>query len=342
MTKQKNRPPRRWAALLAAAVLLGAAVTAAVLVPGRRPLARIGNSPVGEEEFLLVLRENLVQYETALRQNGTLPEGQTLHDFVQADAGADAVLELQWQQLALQRAKCSLAVEYGVAGEYSFAELKHRMNEENSSRIARLESGEPVYGLRQFDLAQFYGHWMATLETDTVAAMQEAGEAPGEQEIQRYYQSMTSPFGIEGEVMHYTVYDLTGLSAEAQQAAWQQAADQPADAAGPLSAEGKEILPERRELDDRALRGFVYSTSIGEELLALETGQTAPLLEADGRVLAVRFDNFEHAATLTAAARSTLQSQLLHIRYAQLAKEKAGEAPIQPRPAARSVLRGAV
>lgn len=342
MAAHTKKQARRWAAVAAAAVLLGAAVTAAVLVLRARPLARIADSPVGEEEFLLVLRENLVQYETALRQNGTLPEGQTLHDFVQTDAGADAVLELQWQQLALQRAKCSLAVEYGVADEYSFEDLKQRMDEENASRTAKLKSGEPVYGLQQFDLQQFYGHWMTTLENDTVAAMQQAGEVPSEQEIQDYYQSMTSPFGIEGEVMHYTVYDLTDLSAEAQQTAWQQAADQPANSAEPLLAEGKEILPESRALDDRALREFVYSTSVGEQLLALEAGQTAPLLEADGRVLAVRFDNFEHAATLTDAARSTLQSQLLHIRYAQLAKEKADETPIQSRTAARNVLRGAV
>lgn len=342
MTARKHKKSRRWVAVLTVAVLLGAAVTASVLVLRERPLARIGDSPVGEEEFLLVLRENLVQYENTLRQNGTLPEEQTLHDFVQTDEGADAVLELQWQQLALQRAKCSLAVEYGVAEEYSFEGLKQHMDEENASRTAKLESGEPVYGLQQFDLQQFYGHWMTTLENDTVAAMQKAGDVPTEQEIQDYYQSMTSPFGIEGEVMHYTVYDLTDLSEEAQQTAWQQVADQPADAAEPVSAEGKEILPERRELDDRELREFVYSTSIGEELLSLEAGQTAPLLEADGRVLAVRFDNFEHAATLTDAARSTLQSQLLHIRYAQLAQEKADETPIQSRTAARSVLRGAM
>ena len=140
MTARKDKPVRRWAAVLTAAVLLGAVVTAAVLVLGQRPLARIGDSPVGEEEFLLVLRENLVQYETALRQEGTLPEGQTLHDFVQTDEGADAVLELQWQQLALQRAKCSLAVEYSVAEEYSFEDLKQHMNEENASRIAKLQN----------------------------------------------------------------------------------------------------------------------------------------------------------------------------------------------------------
>lgn len=177
MTARKHKHTRRWAAVLTAAVLLGAAVTAAVLVLRQRPLARIGDSPVGEEEFLLVLRENLVQYENSLRQNGILPEGQTLHDFVQTDDGADAVLALQWQQLALQRAKCSLAVEY------SFEGLKQLMDEENASRTAKLESGEPVYGLQQFDLQQFYGHWMTTLENDTVAAMQKAGEVPTEQEI---------------------------------------------------------------------------------------------------------------------------------------------------------------
>ena len=71
----------------------------------------------------------------------------------------------------------------------SWDSLLQRFEQTNTDRAHKQESGEPIYGVQNFELATFISHEMSGLEETYVYSDEYPGMNVSEEELQKYYAS---------------------------------------------------------------------------------------------------------------------------------------------------------
>lgn len=239
-----------------------------------RFVLEINGNPVNEEEFLLLLKANQLQYEQEIRMQMNIPEEQSLMEFLNADE------EMYWGLLVQQniqyftqlRIRQELAEQYGVLEQpFTYENFLQDMEQRNAEQRRKLAEGETAYGIQEFTPDVYYGHYMTNLDAQTLRNIPDEVLGVEESQAEEYYQSLPFLLFFEEERVTYTLYEITKL---------QTAPQTEADAV--IQAITRELSfntdrsvmwnairfdPQMVSLNMEQLREFVRQTSDGESLL---------------------------------------------------------------------------
>lgn len=301
-----------------------------------KPMLTVNGNPVYEEEYLLLLKEHRVQYESALRNEQNVPSDQNLTEFLGQKEYEKQMRRYHDATMTALRVRQELAYQYGVLEEpFSYAELLKKMEQENADRAEKLANGEPVYGLQQFDITTYYSHFMSNLEQQTIRSFSEKSPAITDQEVDAYYQNLDTMRMTEGETMDYTVYDLTELQhlpQEQRAASEQQAATELAEGTDQALLFGKITLsPKQVHWTPDELREIIRTDESAERvLLGTEQGAVCGTVLYKNTRLLLRYDGFTKATTLTDAERGSLRHEMYEKAYLDLVQATIRNAKVTP------------
>ncbi len=178
-------------------------VTAAVLV--LYLVAMIVTGCTKEQEPGLL--ETLEGYKGYTRQVGT-EEYQFFEELVLREQ-SDEMSEEEKVQKVKEYINSVNAVFYlgeklGLCEPYSFGEMKLRMEQENASRKAKKESGEPIYGLEQFEADSYFRYVFSSLEADIKEYLTDNADDALIADAREHYEKHPEEYEIS-KVITYTV-----------------------------------------------------------------------------------------------------------------------------------------
>lgn len=81
-----------------------------------------------------------------------------------------------------------LGNKLGLCEAYSFEALQLRMEQENAARQVKLQQGEAVYGLEQFNLQTYFQYTMDNLETSLHQYLEENADQEILKQAEKYYE----------------------------------------------------------------------------------------------------------------------------------------------------------
>lgn len=95
-----------------------------------------------------------------------------------------------------------LANRLGLREPYSFSVLQMRMEQENETRKLKLEQGETVYGLQQFDLNTFFQYEYSNAALDIKQCLLERNDAQIHKQAKAYYEANIESFTIKDQITY--------------------------------------------------------------------------------------------------------------------------------------------
>lgn len=111
-----------------------------------------------------------------------------------ASASGEDLDRLTRERIARVNAKFALGCHLGLCEPYDFAVMEFRMEQENTIRRARADSGGTVYGITQFDLNTYFSYLDSTLEAEIVNYLAEHADRPMLEQARAYYEAHRSSF----------------------------------------------------------------------------------------------------------------------------------------------------
>lgn len=93
----------------------------------------------------------------------------------------------------------------GLCGPYDFSTMKYDMQQENISRKAKKESGEPIYGPERFTEETYFRYIYSKLETDIFNYLVDNADKETVESARKYYEANKSVFEAPVSV----TYELT-------------------------------------------------------------------------------------------------------------------------------------
>lgn len=100
-----------------------------------------------------------------------------------------------------------LGNKIGLHEPYSFNLLQIRMEQENADRKLKLEQGEAVYGLEQFDLNSYFQYELSNLEVDIQSYILENCDSQLCRQAEEYYNSNKENYIVRDEVAYQVTID---------------------------------------------------------------------------------------------------------------------------------------
>lgn len=295
----------------------------------------INGSPVFEEEFFLLLRENTIQYENQLREDHKIPGGQSVRAYFDGDETEyrRLLLEENIAHLTELRVEQALAKEYGVASEFTYAAFLEELDTENRRRADSIAKGEPVYGLQSFSPEQYYSYKMSNLRTQLLRALPDKLLAVTDEEVLAYYKGLEGYAHLEGERIYYTLYDVTGaatLPPETQERLYSEIQATLTEKTNKEISVGSDVYrPEKQVFTPNELRNFVKQSFDGEFLLSLATDEVSEVFTLGGSDYIAQYNGFDKAETLADNEKGVFRAQLQERAYENLIAQKAEQADVQ-------------
>lgn len=153
------------------------------------------------------LLETLEGYKGYTRQVGT-EEYQFFEELVLREQ-SDEMSEEEKAQKVKEYINSVNAVFYlgeklGLCEPYSFGEMKLRMEQENASRKAKKESGEPIYGLEQFEADSYFRYVFSSLEADIKEYLTDNADDALIADARKHYEKYPEEYEIS-KVITYSV-----------------------------------------------------------------------------------------------------------------------------------------
>ena len=319
----------RWRILLFVVVPLAVALTVYMVVRMRSQaqdefVMSVNGERVEKEEFFLLLHENTAVYENELCAR----YGVHAHDELMAELEEN---EAEYRRLlAEENVACmtrtqveqQLAEDCGLIENVSWQWLLQQVEKENQTRAEKISRGEPVYGLREFSIQQYYSYFMSNLKLRLLEVLPEEMLAVSEQEIDTYYKNLPYFAHLEGERIYYTLYDVTGameLSASQQETLYDDIRENLINGKyRAVEAGGITFTPEKVVFGPEELRNFVRQDLESEFLLSLAPGEVTEVFTLGGHSYIAQYHGFDKAEQLTEAERNTFCTQLKKQKYEEL------------------------
>ncbi|MBC5738054.1 hypothetical protein [Lawsonibacter faecis] len=177
---------RLWIAAVAAAVIVLAVIVWAAVQYGLPAPAAAEN-----------LMAELSSYQGAIRTVGR-EEYNFFSDYVKknlpAAGSGEAQEQLTRDYINKVNAKFSLGNHLGVCSPFEFAAMELRMEQENTIRGAKADSGETVYGVTGFTLETYFRYLESTLEEDILNYLVEYADQDMLEQARVYYDAHRSSF----------------------------------------------------------------------------------------------------------------------------------------------------
>lgn len=239
----------------------------------------IDDSPVYAEEFSLFLRENFSQYEEELCTEHEVDDSKALVEMLEGGETEyqHLLTEKNVEHMTEVRVKQRLAIEYGVIEDFSWEWLLQQMEDENKDRMEKIAAGEPVYGLREFSVQQYYSYFMSNLELTLIDVLPENLIGVATSDVDAYYAQFPSFSHVEGERIHYTLYDITqatGLPTDERERVCNDVRQTLVDGQqAVIEVAGIVFAPQQLNLNSTELRSFVRQDLESEFLLSLAPGE---------------------------------------------------------------------
>lgn len=339
--KKSHRRKRVIIAIVAAAVAVVVGVVAIVLIhkssAPTRAVVEIDGNPVYEEEFSLLLKDHMLQYEATLRDHLSVPDGQDLCAYLNGDEEEyrRLILQAHVQTLVQLRVETALAEEYGVLEKpFTYEYLQQKLVEENEERQRKLANGEVVYGLKKFDMVTYYDYFMSGLVTDTIRRIPDAVLQVDDAMVDEYYQNKTTSAFVDGERQRYVIYDLSAIQTESENLiAGAKAAVQAELSSGgsrEVQYQGYTFNGEQVLWSNDDIRGMVRrGRNVEAALLCLEAGQVSDLFYTGEKWLVVRYDGVEKTAQLQESDRNALKEELRESAYRELVNQRMAKVDVK-------------
>lgn len=324
------------AAILAVLAAMGYLIIRTVTGSVPEAIVTVNGSPVYEEEFSMLLKDNWLRYEGELCRRMEVPVDQTLLGFLGNDESKyhQLLLEEHIKTLTDMRVQQALAEEYGVLeSSFSYEGLLADMEAENQERQKKIADGEIVYGVTEFDIASYYGYFMSNLSTDILEKLPDEILSVTDAMAEEYYQGLTVPTLIDGERLNYTIYDVSRV-----QSAEPEEISAVAEAVKEELASGRDgeviwgsqrFLAEQVHWDQEALRRMVrQGSNVEEALLSLAVKEISDVVDTGESFLIVRYEGFTKAPALSENERSAFRQELRKKGYRELVKQRISEADV--------------
>lgn len=288
-TKKQTRksPPRKgvvWGIVVAAVVLTAVVIALAVLGRNRTP----------EEPGGLIA-------ELRAMQGSSRTVGQEEYDFFYGlaardnpSAGEEELDRLTRERISEVNARFALGCYLGLCEPYDFAVMAFRMEQENTIRKAKADSGETVYGVTRFDLNTYFSYLDSTLEANIVNYLVDHADQPMVEQARGYYDAHRFAF----EQLVSITYELEEGGQTTSET---------------LSSAGMRTL----QNGDGTLADFLYTAQPGE---VLEYQSPDGVLRRVTLIDAVyEIPDFEE--TVPSAVRSWLNVEVMDELYASIAEK---------------------
>lgn len=296
----------------------------------------VNGSPIYEEEFTMLLKDNLLQYEGKLCGQMDVPVDQTLLAFLGNDESKyrQMILKEHIKTLTGIRIQQALAEEYGVLeAPFSYESLLADMEAENQERQRNAANGEVVYGVTEFDIVSYYGYFMSSLPTDILEKLPDDILSVTDAMAEEYYQSLNAPTLIAGEQLNYTVYDMNCLGAaepEDISAVVEAVKEELASGRdGEVIRGSQRMSAKQMHWDREALREMVrQGSNVEEALLGLAEKEISDVVDTGETFLIVRYDGFTKAPVLLDSERSAFRQELRERGYWELMEQRIREADV--------------
>lgn len=188
---RENRRKRVTAICLLALVVVAAGV--GIAMRRSRPAVptvalTIDGQRISEEEFKFAVNEVKNQVVMQMVPDG----GEVPTDFWASNtkgSSAYAVADAAVSDLAYRYAFYDVAAQGKLIDSNSWTSVKKRYETENASREKKIENGEPVYGLTEYDMSTFVSYDMSRLEEQYVSDASLPGMELTDQQIVDHFNS---------------------------------------------------------------------------------------------------------------------------------------------------------
>lgn len=328
-------------------VLIGVVLTLSAIVlaagsaaPKDTAVVRVNGSPVFEEEFLMLLRQNQTQYENRLREEYGIPGGQSVLEYLDGDESEYRRLLFE-QNVAFVtscRVEQALAQEYGLVQEFTYQGFLDALEAENKNRADKIAKGEAVYGLQSFSPEQYYSYYMSNLAQLLRRELPQESLPVSDADVIAYYEGLEGGTGADGEVTRYTLYDVSAaqnLPTETQNSLYYNIEATLADKTYLSVAVGGETYSaQRKEFNSNQLREFIRQDFSAEFLLGLSTDEICGPFPLGDHWYIAQYNGVEKAETLQDNDMAVFESILRKEAYESLIAQEAAKAEVKVNPKA--------
>lgn len=303
--------------------------------PKDTAVARINGSPVFKEEFLMLLRQNEMQYENQLREEYSIPGEQSVLAYLGGNEAEyhGLMFEQNFAYITSCRMEQALAQEYGLASEFTYQSFLDTLEAENQSRAEKIAKGEVVYGLQRFSAEQYYSYLMSNVRQALLRTLPDEMLGVTDEEIVVYYNDLKGFAHLAGERIYYTLYDVTDAEAftpTAQDALYSEIRTALiAKTYGEVSVEGRVFPPEKRGMTASQLRDFIGQSFDAEFLLTLAVDEVTEVFSLGGQNYIAQYNGFEKAETLADNEKDVFRAQLEETAYENLIAERVAQADVR-------------
>jgi hypothetical protein len=299
----------------------------------------VNNSPVASPEFEMILKDNILQYEQALRKELTIPDSLSVLEYLKNDKNKYNELIVNKNIEMCKRIKIQqlLGQKYKISDSFDWNTFNKQLKKENQLRLKKIKTKEPVYGVQTFSQLQYYTYIFDDMVNKLIKAMSADKLTVTDEEILGYYRKLESPSTASGEMTTFTLCDVTAfMESSGQYKANEEdilniKAQLSKGANGKLNPTAKNITftAEQKTFSSVELRDFVKSDMNTEQIvLSLKVGEVSQPFYSKGKLLIARYDGLKKAEVLSLEDKQMIKNILQRKIYEEFISKEIVKAKV--------------
>lgn len=280
----------------------------------------VNGHPVHLEEFQMLLKENENQY---LDESMIHSESSDKDEVIQKNIEYCTKIKILQEE----------AQKYGIIRKFDWLDIEKTLKNENQDRARKMKKGEPVYGVQEFSIEQYYSYFMDNMVNELKRKLLGAEDFDlNEEEIQSYYESLGQPMMFPGEKMKYSFCDISATSGNGNEnTVCNEVIEclKNNSSIQEVEVQGYHFQVEHKTMDMTQLRDLVRSSWDGERILQLMEGEVIGPVAIGEMQQVVRYEGFVKKEKLTQTDKDVIRGILQDAKFEEWLEALIKEAEIE-------------
>lgn len=298
---------------------------------GSDAIAVINKIPIVEQEFQLVLNANLQTYKQELQSEYALsPDIDILTVDIEGKTGEDLIKEKALNDCYLIKLQQKQGYDLGVIDTMDLEKIKENMQKENEERADKIKNNEPVFGLTEFAMNQYYFYTLNNMILRSKELLLKDKLSISEEDIMSYYEEYKNELFYNMDTLEISVYEVPFTKKDREEAEKE------------IKAIREQLLIQKEP--DTSIEKHVYTlseeefrymdkeySSFNDIVKNLKQGEITEVLEEQGSFVLVKCDMREEGGTkeLDQEVKTWIINAILDERYMQMIQLEREQAKIK-------------
>lgn len=286
----------------------------------------VNNVSVCEEEFIMLLKDNKLQYEQSIRNEMKIPNELSVSKYFDNDKEKyyELLAEKNIEVCTKIKIQQALATEYKITDKFNYNKFKKMLKNENKDRLNKVKNNIHIYGVKNYSDIQYYTYVFDEMVNKLIDKLKNDKLQVTDEECLNYYKNSKIPLGVSNEKRLYTVCDISQIKDKLTTRDTASIQTQMSNSTNEtINIIGENIKLYKLELNTSNLRNFIKSDIEAEQnVLSLKQGEVSEPFNSKGLQIIVRYEGFTKAKELTKQDNDFIKFILQMKKYEEMIDEE--------------------